>query len=89
LHGIPARALPPALKIRLCIPLGNHDWVRQVVAAVERQAPGLPISGLDHWTFKEHPIPDGYVLEIRPRFDRISPFAVAVDLDEKTSGSVY
>jgi len=27
LHGVPARSLPPALKIRLCIPLGNNDWV--------------------------------------------------------------
>jgi TIR domain-containing protein len=88
LHGVPARALPPALKIRLCIPLGNNEWVKQVVAAVEKHAPGLPIQGLDQWVLDEHPTSEGFVLEIRPRFDRISPFAVAVDLDEKTSGNV-
>lgn len=88
LHDVPGRDLPPALKIRLCIPLGNNDWVAQVLAAVEKRSPGLLITGLDQWVIKEHPVADGFALEIRPRFDRISPFAVAVDLDEKLSGNV-
>ena len=88
LHGVPAKSLPPALKIRLCIPLGNNDWVAQTLAAVEARAPGLAITGLDQWIIKEHPVQSGYALEIRPRFDRISPFGVAVDLDEKTSRNV-
>ena len=88
LHGISAKVLPPALKIRLCIPLESNDWVNRVVAAVERRAPGLPISGLDQWVLHEHPAPEGVALEIRPRFDRMSPFAVAVDLEQKTSGNV-
>lgn len=88
LHGIPAESLPPALKIRLNIPLGNNDWVAQTIAAVEGRSTGLPITGLDQWVIKEHPNADAYVLEIRPRFERISPFAVAVDLDEKQSGNV-
>lgn len=88
LHGVTAKSLPPALKIRLCIPLGNNDWVKLTLAAVEGRASGLPITGLDKWVIHEHIAADGYVLEIRPRFDRISPFAVAVDLDEKLSGNV-
>jgi hypothetical protein len=88
LHDVSAKSLPPVLKIRLCIPLGNNDWVRQTQAAVEGSAPGLPITGLDQWIIEEHPTQSGYALEIRPRFDRISPFAVAVDLDEKTTGNV-
>ncbi len=88
LHGVSAAQLPPALKIRLCIPLENTDWVSQVVSAVEMRAPGLPISGLDQWLLHEHTTVEGLALEIRPRFDRISPFAVAVDLAQKTSGNV-
>lgn len=88
LHGVAAETLPPALKIRLCIPLGNNDWKTQTVAAVEGLAPGLPISGLDEWVLKPHVVSDGYALEIRPRFNRISPFLVAVDLAEKNSGNV-
>jgi len=90
LHGVPAQSLPPALRIRLCIPLGNNDWVTQVVAAVERRAPGLMIQGLEQWIVNEHSTSNigCFALEIRPRFDRISPFVVAVDLAEKTSGNV-
>lgn len=88
LHGIPAESLPPALKIRLNIPLENNDWVAQTIAAVEGQPTGLPVQGLDQWVIKEHPTADEIALEIRPRFDRISPFGVAVDLNEKLSGNV-
>lgn len=88
LHGVSASALPPALKVRLCIPLGNNDWVNQAVAAVEGRAPGLAIKGLDQWVLREHHTDGGTALEIRPRFDRIAPFAVAIDVDEKTSGNV-
>lgn len=88
MHRINAQSLPPALKIRLNIPLENNNWVQQTMSAVERRSPGLPITGLDEWLFKEHQTPDGYALEIRPRFDRVSPFAVAVDIQEKKSGNV-
>jgi hypothetical protein len=88
LHRVAARDLPPALRVRLCIPLEGSDWPKQVLAAVEKRAPGLAIEGLDQWVIKEHGVPDGIALEVRPRFDRITPFAVAVDLAEKTSGNV-
>ena len=83
-----AKDLPPALRVRLCIPLEGADWSKQVVAAVENRSPGLVINGLDQWLIKEHQVQDGIALEVRPRFDRIAPFAMAVDLDEKAQGNV-
>ena len=88
LHHVSPSQLPPSLKIRLCVPLENNTWVDQVVAAVHRSAAGFVPSGLDQFVIKEHPTADGFALEIRPRFERISPFAIAVDYDEKASGNV-
>lgn len=85
LNGISPGELPPALKIRLCIPLENNNWAEQVVAAANKAAPGfIPPSNLGDYVFQEHQVNDGFCLEIRPRFDRISPFAVAVAIEEKT-----
>lgn len=88
LHKVPASSMPPALKIRLCIPLENNNWIDQTVSAVEKKPSGFVPSGLNNWVFTEHKTDDGFALEIRPRFDRISPFGIAVDLDEKKSGNV-
>ena len=89
LHGILPRELPPALKIRLCIVLENNNWVDQVIAAVNKTAPGFtPLEELSKFILHEHKTDEGYCLEIRPRFDRISPFAIAVDYHEKESGNV-
>lgn len=88
LHNMSPKDLPPALKIRLCILLENSDWVKQVVAATKKSAPGLIPSGLSDLFLKEHQTSTGYCLEIKPRFERIAPFAVAVDYDEKSSGNV-
>jgi len=89
LHKVTPSEMPPSLKIRLCIPLENNDWKKQVEAAVYCRTPGFDPKGLDEWIFKEHRISEGtYCLEIRPRFDRISPFAVVVDYAEKQCGNV-
>ena len=88
LQKIEPSQLPPALKVRLCISLENNDWVKQVVAAASKNPPGFIPSGLTDFVFHEHTAVDGFCLEIRPRFDRISPFAVCVDYSERMSGNV-
>ena len=89
LHNVNASDLPPALKIRLCIPLHNNsNWTQQVVSSVKKEAPGFTPPEVSGWYFKEHITNDGFALEVRPRFDRISPFAVAVDYDQKANGNV-
>ncbi len=89
LHGISPNELPSALKIRLCIVLENNNWAKQVVAAVNKKSPGFtPQKDLSDFVLKEHETDTGYCLEIKPRFDRISPFAIAVDYNEKVSGNV-
>jgi hypothetical protein len=90
LHQISPAQMPPALKVRLGIPLENNpNWVEQVVAAVEQRPLGLLIAAQSPWVLKWHQQQDGEVLEIRPRFDRISPFAVVVDLADKQSGNAF
>lgn len=86
LHNVSPSQMPPALKIRLCIPLENNNWVEQVRAAVKRTPTGFVPSDLDQFVINEHRTIGGYALEIHPRFERISPFAV--DYDEKASGNV-
>lgn len=88
LHKIDASQLPPALKVRLCIQLENNDWTNQVVAAANKTPASFIPSGLTDFILNEHAVPDGSCLEIRPRFDHITPFAVVVDYDEKLSGNV-
>ncbi len=89
LHGISPSELPPALKIRLCIPLENSNWKDQVIAAVNRTAPGFtPDKNLSNFILTELKNGENLCLEIKPRFDRISPFTVAVDSDEKESKNV-
>ncbi len=89
LHNISPSDMPPSLKIRLCIPLENNEWVNQVIAAANKRPTGFIPSGLAEFILNEHIISSGgFCLEIRPRFNRISPFAVVVDYDEKISGNV-
>lgn len=89
LHKVLPRELPSALKIRLCIVLENNNWVDHVISAVNKTPPGfMPSEDLSQFIFQEHKIAEGYCLEIKPRFDRISPFGIAVDYNEKESGNV-
>lgn len=88
LHHIAAKDMPPALKIRLGISLEDPDWVKRVTAVVTGVSPGSVPMGLPDFVLTEHETEDGYSLEMRPRFERIAPFAVAVDYDERISGNV-
>lgn len=88
LHNINPNEMPPALKIRLCIPIENNNWTEQVVAAAYKKPTGFSPANLSDFILNQHLAKDGFCLEIRPRFNRISPFAVAVDYDEKISGNV-
>ncbi len=88
LHNVSASELPPALKIRLCIPLENNDWIPQVISATKKIPPGFIPSNLSEFILREHKSGEHTYLEIRPRFDRIAPFIIAVELEEKKSGNV-
>ena len=88
LHKISSNNLPPALKIRLCITLENNNWVEQVVAAVEKKSVGFSPSDIEPFIITVHKNLDGIILEIRPRFERISPFVVAVDYEQKINENV-
>ena len=89
LHNINPNELPISLKIRLCILLEDKAWPTKVVDAVYNRASKFHPEGLEPWTIKEHlNKPNGYCLEIRPRFERIAPFTIAVDYAEKESGNV-
>ena len=86
---IRARDLPPSLKVRLCISLTNNDWTNQVEAACHKRPTGFTPSNLSAFVVTEHVTDNGFCLEIRPRFDRIAPVAIAVDKEEKDSGNVF
>lgn len=88
LHHISFSEMPPALRIRLCISLEQDNWVDQVIAAVNKTSVGFNPSDLDEFYTKEHIAGDEFCIEVRPRFNRISPFYIAVDLAENESGNV-
>ena len=89
LHGILPGDLPLALKIRLCIVLENSNWAEQVVAAINKTGPGFtPPENLSDFILQEYKTKNGKCLEIKPRFDRISPFRIAVEYKEKEFGNV-
>ena len=87
--SITSKDLPPSLKVRLCIPLTNNDWKKQVEAACHQRPTGFTPQNLSDFVMTEHITDNGFCLEIRPRFDRIAPVAIVVDLDEKQSGNVF
>ncbi len=88
LHQVAYSEVPAALRIRLGISLEDADWTGRVLAAVEAVSPDLRPGGVSDFALTEHSVGDRYWLEIRPRFERIAPFAVVVDYDEKESGNV-
>jgi hypothetical protein len=88
LHNVSPSEMPLALKIRLCIPIENNNWTEQVVAAATKVPTGFIPSNLNDFILKEHSIQNDFYMEIRPRFNRISPFMIAVDYEEKESGNV-
>ncbi|MBA7569610.1 hypothetical protein ES708_11351 [subsurface metagenome] len=87
--SITSKDLPPSLKVRLCIPLTNNDWKDQVESACHKRPTGFTPQGLSDFVLTEHIADNGFCLEMRPRFDKIAPVAVAVDFDEKESGNVF
>ncbi len=88
-NSITSKDLPPSLKVRLCIPLINNDWKKQVEAACHQRPTGFTPQNLSDFVMTEHITDNGFCLEIRPRFDRIAPVAIVVDIDEKLSGNVF
>jgi len=90
MHKIPASALPPALRVRLCIPLSDGQWVQKAVAGAEGRAVGFtPDPTLTPFALTEHRMPDGSIsLEIRPRLETITPVMIAVEKQEFASGNV-
>jgi len=88
-NSITSKDLPPSLKARLCIPLINNDWKKQVEAACHQRTTGFTPQNLSDFVMTEHITDNGFCLEIRPRFDRIAPVAIVVDIDEKLSGNVF
>ena len=88
-NSITSKDLPPSLKVRLCIPLINNDWKKQVEAACHQRPTGFTPQNLSEFVMTEHITDNGFCLEIRPRFDRIAPVAIVVDIDEKLSGNVF
>jgi hypothetical protein len=92
LHNVETNELPPSLQARLCIVLEDSEWVRQVVAAVNQQPPGFLSHQLEPFEFKLLPSQSpemAFSLEIRSRLDRISPFCIAVDINEKPKVKGY
>jgi hypothetical protein len=90
MHKIPASALPPSLKIRLCVPLSESTWVAQAIAGAENHAAGfIPNRNLTPFLITEHQSTGGMIsIEIRPRFETILPVLIAVERNEFTSGNV-
>jgi TIR domain len=88
LHNISAKDLPPALKIRLCISLREQNWVQQTIAAVKQKPAGFDPSGISEFVANETAFETFRCLEVRPRFDTISPFVVFVDYAEKENDNV-
>ena len=89
LHSILPGDLPPALKIRKYIVLENSNWAEQTVAAINEAEPDFTLpKNLSSFIIKEHETNNGKCLEIKPRFDRISPYGIAVEYKEKESGNV-
>jgi len=88
LHKVSASALPPALKVRLCIPL-QGDWLSGVLAAVKRRPLGFKPEGLSPLVVKEHrTTATAIAIEVRPRFEHVAPFMVAVDRDAAKANSI-
>jgi hypothetical protein len=83
LHNVKAGDLAPALKTRLCIPLMIPDWVHQVVATVRKKPAGFIPAHTSPVVITTHSMPPGFAIELRTRFEHLSPFILAVDLTEK------
>jgi hypothetical protein len=86
MHRVRAADLPPPLKVRLCIPLSSPNWVDQVIAGINKQAPPHQPANVAPYIVRTHKVTDGYWIQITPRLEHVSPVSVAVDLDEHKKG---
>lgn len=81
-QGVPIGELPPSLKIRLAVHIGDADWIERVVAGVEGRAPRIPEAELSPIALKWHVGPDAKrYLEVRPRLETIYDWRVRIPLD--------
>ena len=74
--------------------LASQPCMEELCYALDRalssNGSSFPVFALLHRVVAKDlpPVQDGIALEVRPRFDRIAPFAMAVDIDEKAQGNV-
>ena len=73
---------PAALRTRLCVNLEDGDWKERIRAACYREAPAINAIEVAPFVLDEHPVPDGVILEFRPRAGVWIDFMVAVPVDE-------
>ena len=85
LHNVRVNDLPPALKIRLCVPLSAPNWIDQVVAGVNKRPLPQSTETLSPFIIKKHSLPFGCCIQITPRVDHVSPIQLAINLEEKNA----
>ena len=88
MHRVQAQALPPVLKARLCVPLSAPNWIEQVVAGVNKQAPPYRPENLSPYNVLTQKVQSGFLIQVTPRVEHLSPVIVCVDLDQHENGNV-
>jgi hypothetical protein len=88
LHHVDPKDIPTSLKMVFAISTKDRNWLGRVLAAINGASPGKALKGVPDFVLHEYLTTAGYCLEIRPAFESIAPFAVAVDYREKASGNV-
>ncbi len=81
LHQLPMTEVPAPLRSRLCVDLGDSDWVEKVRAGLEKQPPFLMSVDTTNLKCRVHnPYlgdPNLYAVEFAPRFGEIHYWRIA------------
>jgi hypothetical protein len=73
---------PAALRTRLCVNIEDPDWKERIRAAYRREAPTVQSVNLAPYFVAEHRVPEGVMIEFRPRAGIWIDFTVAVPLSD-------
>ncbi|MBZ5499916.1 MAG: hypothetical protein LAP85_26250 [Acidobacteriia bacterium] len=85
LHGIAAQQVPPMLRVRPCLSVGDPDWRRQISEALKQRAPSTKKEVVRHDTrfmWRIHPCyggdPSMTAIEVGARLDSIPYWRFAI-----------
>ena len=75
--------IPRAIRTRLYVTLSDQNWAKRVASGVAGVPPGERQAPIEPYELTRHPIPNGVIIELRPRAGTWYPCIAMVPISQQ------